>query len=372
MLKRILVFLISLAILLAIVNLAKAAPIVPRPVCQIDGNIISVEKFSPQTASDNQALDYDEVQINIANSFILSGAEYGDCSYLSNKITAKYYEKLSLQTDEHIIAKVESLADEVNSDLLISELMTAPPNNLNEDLILVNSSDLNLSHPEVWAGQKFKVFADKFVFQIDKEMIDQDATLSLKEIILPPNSYMAPQAGLQLASRVYEYDFKTTNSQDLGKVFWFSIKYESNDYFRKNIYYFDEVTQKWTGLSGIIKDGSKKIVVNSDRPKAKVAILEDIDIMTEGSASWYKYKGCNCAASPDYPKGTKLKVTNIDNNKSVVVKVNDWGPDRSVHPDRVIDLDVVAFKKIAKKSAGLCKVRVELAEEKIASALTNK
>ncbi|MCX6740406.1 MAG: septal ring lytic transglycosylase RlpA family protein [Candidatus Parcubacteria bacterium] len=84
--------------------------------------------------------------------------------------------------------------------------------------------------------------------------------------------------------------------------------------------------------------------------------------MSEGVASWYKYKSCNCAASPDYPKGTKLKVTNVDNGKSIIVKVNDWGPDRSVHPNRVIDLDVVAFKQIAKKSAGLCKVKVELAE----------
>ncbi|MBN1325733.1 hypothetical protein JW977_02015 [Candidatus Falkowbacteria bacterium] len=94
-------------------------------------------------------------------------------------------------------------------------------------------------------------------------------------------------------------------------------------------------------------------------PQAKVAILEDIDIMTEGYASWYRYKGCNCAASPDYPKGTKLKVTNLKNGKSVIVKINDWGPDRSVHPNRVIDLDLVAFKQIAVKSQGLCMVKVE-------------
>src|SRR4030043_947087 len=124
----------------------------------------------------------------------------------------------------------------------------------------------------------------------------------------------------------------------MDKAFWFSVKYSSNDYFRKNLYYFDENKNKWIGIEGKINHGSKKITVNFSLPYAKVAILEDIDIMTEGIASWYKYKNCDCAASPDYPKGTKLKVTNIKNNKSVVVNINDWGPDRSVHPDRVVDL----------------------------------
>jgi rare lipoprotein A (peptidoglycan hydrolase) len=40
--------------------------------------------------------------------------------------------------------------------------------------------------------------------------------------------------------------------------------------------------------------------------------------------------------------------------------VNDWGPDRSVHPDRVIDLDSVAFKKLASLGAGVIDVRVQL------------
>ena len=74
----------------------------------------------------------------------------------------------------------------------------------------------------------------------------------------------------------------------------------------------------------------------------------------------YKYKNCDCAASPDYPKGTMLKVTNLENGKSIIVKVNDWGPERDKHPDRVIDLDKTAFKKLGSLSRGLLKnVRVE-------------
>lgn len=81
--------------------------------------------------------------------------------------------------------------------------------------------------------------------------------------------------------------------------------------------------------------------------------------MTQGIASWYKYKNGLFAASPDYPKGSVLKVTNLANNKSVEVTVNDYGPDRNIHPDRVIDLDYVAFSEIASPGAGLISVKVE-------------
>jgi rare lipoprotein A (peptidoglycan hydrolase) len=225
--------------------------------------------------------------------------------------------------------------------------------------ILTDISFLNLSKEHVFSGKKIKAFSDKFVFQTEEKQIDSPATLILKESILAPGSLLTPPKGFQLASKVYEYQFITDEAVKLDKAFWFSIKYDSTDYLRKNIYYFDESKNEWIGIKGIISNTANKIIANVSMPQAKVAILEDIDIMTEGYASWYKYKGCNCAASPDYPKGTKLKVTNVKNGKSVIVKVNDWGPDRSVHPDRVIDLDIVAFKQIANKHAGLCLVKVE-------------
>jgi len=235
--------------------------------------------------------------------------------------------------------------------------------NVNSDFILLNTANFSLSQEESWDGKKFKVFDNKFVFQIEDKAFKSDADLELKEIILAPSSLMAPPLGLQLASRIYQFDLKPIENVKFEKDFWISIKYDQKDYFRKNLYYYDETTNKWKGIKSIISNGASKIIAKFALPYAKVAILEDLSIMTEGTASWYKYKGCNCAASPDYPKGTKLKVTNVDNGKEVIVKVNDWGPDRSIHPDRVIDLDVVAFKQIAKKSAGLCRVKVEPYQE---------
>ncbi len=86
--------------------------------------------------------------------------------------------------------------------------------------------------------------------------------------------------------------------------------------------------------------------------------------MREGVASWYRHKKCLCAASPDFPAGTKLKVSLQSNpRKSVVVKVNDYGPDRKLFPTRVIDLDAVAFKKLSPLAAGMLQVTVEPVDE---------
>ena len=57
------------------------------------------------------------------------------------------------------------------------------------------------------------------------------------------------------------------------------------------------------------------------------------------------------------PFGTRFKVTNISNNKSVILRVNDRGPARRLN--RAIDLSYCAFKKISDERAGLIYVTLE-------------
>ena len=83
-------------------------------------------------------------------------------------------------------------------------------------------------------------------------------------------------------------------------------------------------------------------------------------VIFRGQASWYRYKGGLFAASPDFTKGSVLRVYNLDNGKSVDVVINDFGPERDKHPDRVVDLDAEAVKKIASLGAGIIPVRIEL------------
>ena len=62
------------------------------------------------------------------------------------------------------------------------------------------------------------------------------------------------------------------------------------------------------------------------------------------------------AASNDHPFGTKLKVTNVANGKSVDVRVND----RLTGGDRIIDLSYAAAQQIGMVKAGVAEVKVEV------------
>ncbi len=62
-------------------------------------------------------------------------------------------------------------------------------------------------------------------------------------------------------------------------------------------------------------------------------------------------------AHKSLPFGTKVKVTNLANKRSVVVRVNDRGPST---PDRVGDLSTGAAKKIGATKAGVINAKLEV------------
>lgn len=63
------------------------------------------------------------------------------------------------------------------------------------------------------------------------------------------------------------------------------------------------------------------------------------------------------AAHKELPFGSKVKVTNVNNGKSVVVRVNDRGP---FVRGRIIDLSKSAFSSIGNTTAGIIQVKIEV------------
>ena len=63
------------------------------------------------------------------------------------------------------------------------------------------------------------------------------------------------------------------------------------------------------------------------------------------------------AAHPDLPLGTRLKVTNLKNDRSVVVRVNDRGP---MVPGRIIDLSYGAAQELGFTAKGVQRVRLDI------------
>lgn len=161
----------------------------------------------------------------------------------------------------------------------------------------------------------------------------------------------------------YEYSFVTSGFYDPSRPMDVRIYYPEKSNRLKQIFSFDFLSSVWRPVPTVDNTEEQYLSMKTDATSAWLIALAQPDVMTTGKASWYKYKEGLFAASPDFPKGTVLRVYNTDNGKYVDVTVNDYGPDRNIHPDRVIDLDRVAFEKIAPLSAGIVSVRVEVIKE---------
>ena len=95
-----------------------------------------------------------------------------------------------------------------------------------------------------------------------------------------------------------------------------------------------------------------------------------IVLAEEGTASYYADsldgnptasgepydKNAMTAAHRTLPFGTKVQVTNLSNNKSVIVRINDRGPHTK---GRIIDVSGAAAEKLDFLDAGAARVRIE-------------
>jgi hypothetical protein len=73
-----------------------------------------------------------------------------------------------------------------------------------------------------------------------------------------------------------------------------------------------------------------------------------------GDGTWYRHSGLT-AASPWLAFGTVVRVTNLENGRTVTVTINDRGP---TGEGRIIDLSDKAFAHIASLSEGVIRVRI--------------
>lgn len=158
----------------------------------------------------------------------------------------------------------------------------------------------------------------------------------------------------------YQYSFVGPGLYDPSRPMTVKINYPQKNNQLKQIFSYDFLSGVWRPVPTKDYPNEQYVTMTTDATSGWLIVLAKPEVMTVGKASWYKYKEGLFAASPDFVKGTKLRVYNTDNSKFVDVTINDYGPDRTKHPDRVIDLDRVAFEKIASLNAGIINVRVEV------------
>lgn len=97
---------------------------------------------------------------------------------------------------------------------------------------------------------------------------------------------------------------------------------------------------------------------------------DNTEFTQTGLASWYgrKFQGNPTASGEPYnmyamtaahkrlPIPTRVRVTNLNNGRQVVVRINDRGP---FHGDRIIDLSYAAAKKLGMIGHGTTRVRID-------------
>ena len=113
-------------------------------------------------------------------------------------------------------------------------------------------------------------------------------------------------------------------------------------------------------LSGCSGMASKNDAPRSGYNETGKASFYAMKFQSRKTASGERFdQSANTAAHKKLPFGTKVKVTNVKNSKSVIVRINDRGP---FVRGRIIDLSRSAFSSIGATSAGVIDVKIEVVD----------
>ncbi|MDT8067805.1 MAG: septal ring lytic transglycosylase RlpA family protein [Terriglobia bacterium] len=115
---------------------------------------------------------------------------------------------------------------------------------------------------------------------------------------------------------------------------------------------------------------AKQSPANAPKAPASKKVVKPYQV---GEASWYgkQFHGKETAsgesydmfrftaAHPTLPLGSWVRVTNLRNHKSVIVRINDRGP---VVPGRIMDLSYGAAQVLGMRGRGVTKVRLDIVQ----------
>lgn len=108
-----------------------------------------------------------------------------------------------------------------------------------------------------------------------------------------------------------------------------------------------------------ITQGAMQVILAATPQEGEASFYAD-SLNGQQTASGELYdKNALSAAHRSLPFGTKVKVTYLESGLSVVVVINDRGPNAN---DRIIDLSGAAAKRIGLIDAGHGRVRLEVIE----------
>lgn len=226
------------------------------------------------------------------------------------------------------------------------------------------------AHSRVWVEQARPVFfregkkkTDGYVtgLTVGEALAENGIALGADDLVVPGTGSLAREGEkieltrveIKMEKEIKKIDFKKNIKED-EKLGWREKKtiqagkYGEKELTYRAVYHDGKLISRKLQEEKMLEEPTEEIAIQGTYVK--------LGKKHDGMASWYAFKGGLFAANPWLPMGSYVKVTNIDNGKSVIVKINDRGP---FVPGRIIDLDKVAFQKIASLGAGVVHVKME-------------
>ena len=218
-----------------------------------------------------------------------------------------------------------------------------------------------LDEPTIARGYTMALPSADLRLAVFPNVLDRPALITIRQS--DENGTVAPE-GLVRVSPVYEFDIKTDPIKIFAKEVIVVARYDSDQTARRRIRYWDANKQGWIPLHSLDNLNENWVRAYTHLPYSKIAVFGEPGVV-EGVASWYRSAKTLTAAANEFDLGSRLKVTNLDDNRSVTVTVTSRGP---FVAGRVIDLSADAFKIISSTAEGVIHVRVELIEGEVAPA----
>ncbi len=205
-----------------------------------------------------------------------------------------------------------------------------------------------------------------------RKAIDNATTLAKKLEQLSSSSAQASEINVAWNAQTENYVITFANNE-LVTVNQYVILPDSTENQAHDALQATNRLRRLMGNATPLKEikGQPKVVAKKQTQKTAVAGIKSLRQAAQGIASWYgpgfhgrktasgeKFnQNALTAAHRSLPFGTRVKVTNLNNGRSVVVRINDRGP---FTRGRIVDLSAGAARAIGLKSSGTAPVRIQI------------
>lgn len=210
---------------------------------------------------------------------------------------------------------------------------------------------VNLDQAGVARGYTLRSSDERFSLGVQPSTLIGPTQLTIDPVRIEPSP--APE-GLTSVSDFWVFAVKPELPERLAKPLVLELGYQSSSFGLRSIYL--GTGHGWQRLPS--RDDPRRQVVSTrlSLPYGQVVVFEDSRRFS-GLASWYRSRRQPYGAAANLvPLGSRVRVTNLENRRSVVVTIVSRGP---YVPGRVVDLSLTAFAKIATRGTGLVRVALE-------------